>query len=90
MLRAFPVVLGMAASPVGAQGIFKCVDGDGTAYQSMPCANGQAEMRLAIAQTGHAEPASVVPRTPPSAAPSPSGAQYDVAVAAYIDPGHVR
>ena len=24
-----------------AQGIFKCVDGETIAYQSMPCANGQ-------------------------------------------------
>jgi hypothetical protein len=36
-----------AAPPaVGSQDIFKCVDGNATAYQSVPCANGQAETRM--------------------------------------------
>ena len=40
------LVTGMAP-PAGAQGIFKCAEGDATAYQSTPCTNGQIETRLA-------------------------------------------
>src|SRR3977135_896695 len=37
----------LAATPfVSAQDIYKCVEGNATAYQSMPCPNGQVEMRM--------------------------------------------
>ena len=83
MLCVFPAVLSLVVMPLGAQaqGIFKCVDGELVAYQSMPCSNGQAEMRLAIAQTNRAEPnrpqagsASGFSHAPLSVAPN-SGSQ---------------
>jgi len=81
MFRVIPAVLSLVVMPLGAQaqGIFKCVDGELTAYQSMPCSNGEVEMRLAIAQTNRAEPKRPEPdsvsgftHAPSSAAPNPS------------------
>jgi len=43
---SFLAMLAAVVQAAAAQGIFKCVDGETIAYQSMPCANGQTEMRL--------------------------------------------
>ena len=74
MLHIVPLLVGITALPVGAQGVFKCVDGEATAYQSAPCASGQVQLRLAIAQPTRAEmePVSATARAPssvPSSAP---------------------
>ena len=81
MFLIVSAVVSLVAAPLAAQaqGIFKCVDGELIAYQSMPCSNGQVEMSLASAQTNQAEPTRPEPdsvsgfnHAPLSAAPSPS------------------
>src|SRR5438046_10049139 len=49
------VMLEMLGLPAAAQSIFKCVEGETIAYQSMPCANGQVEVRMAIVQAARPE-----------------------------------
>lgn len=73
MLRAFPIALGVVALPIDAQ-IFKCVDGESTTYQSMPCVSAQVEIRLAISQPSRAaaENVSALQSGPGSVASSPS------------------
>ena len=49
--RVGVMVLALSVTPVAfaqapAQSIFKCVDGETTAYQSMPCVGGQTESRV--------------------------------------------
>jgi hypothetical protein len=57
-----------AVALAGAQDVFKCVDGGATAYQSAPCANGQAETRMTIApsQPRADIQAAALPSPPPS------------------------
>ena len=56
-----------AFAKVPTQNIFKCVDGETTAYQSMPCGAGQTEARLMTL-------ARAEPPAPSMAVPTPSGA----------------
>jgi hypothetical protein len=66
------VLAASAASSAGAQDIFKCIENGTTAYQSMPCANGQAETRMVVG--GSRPRPEVQEATPPShpARPTPT------------------
>lgn len=63
MLRVcLPLVLAALANAAGAQVIFKCIEGDTTAYQSTACANGAVESRLMVAQRARADAPALVVR----------------------------
>jgi hypothetical protein len=49
-VSCFSIAVSAAAAPsISAQGIYKCVEGENVAYQSIPCANGQGETKLMTA-----------------------------------------
>ena len=69
---ALSIAVALAIAPAvhaqtGSKHIFKCLQGDTIAYQSMPCGDGQTELRvLALGRTEDPpRPSAAVPRVSP-------------------------
>ena len=48
--RALLACLALMALDASAGGVYKCVDGGATSYQAVPCARGQVEVSIRIAE----------------------------------------